>query len=213
MRPPLRIIIADDHALFRQGLRSMLTKLHPDVSVVAEVERASDIAPVLARTPCDVLLLDLQMEDRSALADIRGFVRQVRVVVVTASQRSDEALAALHAGARGIVFKRFAVETLMEAIRAVMDGHVWMPPALQGELAAQAFEPAPRTLTSRERDIVRLVGQGFQNPEIAQRLSISEVTVKSHLNNVFHKLKIRDRVGLTLYAIRLGLVGINEKAG
>jgi DNA-binding NarL/FixJ family response regulator len=212
MRAPLRIIIADDHALFRQGLRAMLTKLHPDVSVVAEVERASDIAPVLARTPCDVLLLDLQMEDRSALADIRGFVRQVRVVVVTASQRSDEALAALHAGARAIVFKRFAVETLMEAIRAVMDGHVWMPPALQGELAAQAFEPAPRTLTSRERDIVRLVGQGFQNPEIARRLSISEVTVKSHLNNVFHKLKIRDRVGLTLYAIRLGLAGINEKA-
>src|SRR5262249_10917448 len=158
--------------------------------------RVADVASTLARTPCDVLLLDLQMEDRSALSDIRGFVRQVRVVVVTASQRPEEALAALHAGARAVVFKRFAVETLMEAIRAVMDGHVWMPPALQGELAAQAFSPAPRMLTSRERDIVRLVGQGFQNPEIAKRLAISEATVKSHLNNVFHKLKVRDRVGL-----------------
>ena len=212
MGAPLRVIIADDHMLFRQGLRSMLVKLHPDVAVVAEVERVSDIGPTLARTPCDVLLLDLQMEDRSALADIRGFVRQARVVVVTASQRPEEALAALHAGARAVVFKRFAVETLMEAIRAVMDGHVWMPPALQGELAARVFSPAPRTLTSRERDIVRLVGRGFQNPEIAKRLSISEVTVKSHLNNVFHKLEVRDRVGLTLYAIRLGLVGIDEKA-
>ncbi len=212
MPASLRVIIADDHVLFRQGLKSMLVKLHPEVSVVAEVERASEIAPALARTPCDLLLLDLQMEDRNALADIRSFARRASVVVVTASQRSEEALAALHAGARAVVFKRFAVETLMEAVRAVMEGHVWMPPALQSQMTAQMFEPAAKVLTSREREIVRLVGLGFQNPEIAQRLSIGEATVKSHLNNVFHKLKIRDRVGLTLYAIRLGLVGINEKA-
>jgi DNA-binding NarL/FixJ family response regulator len=212
MPASLRVIIADDHALFRQGLKSMLVKLHPEVSVVAEVERASEIAPALARTPCDLLLLDLQMEDRNALADIRSFARRARVVVVTASQRSEEALAALHAGARAVVFKRFAVETLMEAVRAVMEGHVWMPPALQSQMTAQMFEPAAKALTSREREIVRLVGLGFHNPEIAQRLSISEVTVKSHLNNVFHKLQIRDRVGLTLYAIRLGLIGIHEKA-
>ena len=212
MQAPLRVIIADDHVLFRQGLKSMLVKLHPEVSVVAEVERVSEIAPALARTPCEILLLDLQMEDRSALADIRVFARHVRVVVVTASQRTEEALASLHAGARAVVFKRFAVETLMEALRAVMEGHIWMPPALQSEMATQMFDAAPKTLTSREREIVRLVGLGFQNPEIAERLSISEVTVKSHLNNVFHKLKIRDRVALTLYAIRLGLVGINEKA-
>jgi len=213
MPASLRVIIADDHVLFRQGLKSMLVKLHPEVSVVAEVERASEIAPALARTPCDLLLLDLQMEDRNALADIRSFARRARVVVVTASQRSEEALAALHAGARAVVFKRFAVETLMEAVRAVMEGHVWMPPALQSQMTAQMFGPAAKVLTSREREIVRLVGLGFQNPEIAQRLSIGEATVKSHLNNVFHKLKIRDRVGLTLYAIRLGLVGINEKTG
>jgi DNA-binding NarL/FixJ family response regulator len=213
MPASLRVIIADDHMLFRQGLKSMLVKLHPEVSVVAEVERVAEIAPTLARTPCDILLLDLQMEDRSALTDIRSFARHVRVVVVTASQCPEEALAALHAGARAVVFKRFAVETLMEAVRAVTEGHVWMPPALQSEMAAQVVEGAPKMLTSREREIVRLVGLGFHNPEIAQRLAISEVTVKSHLNNVFHKLDIRDRVGLTLYAIRLGLVGINEKAG
>jgi len=212
MPASLRVIIADDHVLFRQGLKSMLVKLHPEVSVVAEVERASEIAPALARTPCDLLLLDLQMEDRNALADIRSFARRARVVVVTASQRPEEALAALRAGARAVVFKRFAVETLMEAVRAVMEGHVWMPPALQSQMTAQMFEPAGKALTSREREIVRLVGLGFHNPEIAQRLSISEVTVKSHLNNVFHKLQIRDRVGLTLYAIRLGLIGIHEKA-
>ena len=211
MARPLRVIIADDHVLFRQGLMSMLTKLHPEVTVAGEVDSVGEVATVLARTPCDILLLDLQM-DRNALADIEGFARRVRVVVVTASQDPAEALAALRAGARAIVFKRFAVETLMEALRTVTEGHIWMPPALQTELTARMFEPDTKALTSREREIVRLVALGFHNPEIAQRLSISEVTVKTHLNNVFHKLEVRDRVGLTLYALRLGLIGVHEKA-
>jgi DNA-binding NarL/FixJ family response regulator len=87
-----------------------------------------------------------------------------------------------------------------------------MPPALQTELTAQMSQSAAETLTSREREIVRHVALGFRNAEVARRLSISEVTVKTHLNNVFQKLKIRDRVELTLYAIRTGLIGIHEKA-
>ena len=213
MKTPLRIMIADDHALFRQGLKSMLVNLHPEAAVVvAEVDSVVEVAPALARTACDVLLLDLQME-RNALTDIAMFARRVRVVVVTASQHPAEALAAIRAGARAVVFKRFAVETLMEALRSVADGHVWMPPALQSELTAQMSGPAPKTLTSRERDIVRLVALGLRNEEIAERLAIGEVTVKTHLNNVFHKLDVRDRVGLTLYALRLGLIGIHEQAG
>jgi len=211
MAAPIRIIIADDHALFRQGLRSMLVNLHPDISVVAEVESVSEVTRALAATPCDVLLLDLQM-DRNALADIGSFARRAKVVVVTASQDPAEALAAIRAGAKALVFKRFAVETLVEAVRTVRDGHVWLPPALQSELTARLAEPDTKALTSREREIVRLVALGLQNPEIARRLSISDVTVKTHLNNVFHKLEVRDRVGLTLYAIRIGLVGINERA-
>jgi DNA-binding NarL/FixJ family response regulator len=78
-------------------------------------------------------------------------------------------------------------------------------------MAARMSKPAAKTLTSRERDIVRLVALGLHNPEIAERLSITDVTVKSHLNNVFRKLEIRDRVGLTLYALRLGLIGIHER--
>jgi DNA-binding NarL/FixJ family response regulator len=207
---PLRMIIADDHMLFRQGLRSMLVNLHPHVTVVAEVERVEEIPPLLGRKACDVLLLDLQM-DRSALADIPGFARSVRVVVVTASQHPAEAIAAMRAGARAVVFKRFAVETLMEAVQTVLNGQVWLPPVLQTELARMA-EPDGKVLTAREREIVRLIALGFRNDEIARRLAIEEVTVKTHINNVFRKLEVRDRVGLTLYAIRLGLIGINEKA-
>ena len=83
---------------------------------------------------------------------------------------------------------------------------------MQSELTARLTEPDAKALTSREREIVRLVALGFQNSEIAQRLEIGDATVKTHLNNVFHKLEVRDRVALTLYAIRLGLVGIHEKA-
>src|SRR5262245_54164046 len=148
--------------------------------------------------------------DRNALADIGSFAR-AKVVVVTASQDAAEALAAIRAGARAVVFKRFAVETLVEALRAVREGHVWLPPALQSELTARLAEPDAKALTSREREIVRLVALGFQNPEIARRLEISDATVKTHLNNVFHKVEARDRVALTLYAIRTGIVGIHEK--
>jgi len=211
MAAPLRLVIADDHMLFRQGLKSMLVHLHANVSVVGEVERVDEIGPLLGRIGCDVLLLDLQM-DRNALAEIPAFARKVRVVVVTASQKLAEALAAIRAGARAVVFKRFAVETLMEAVRTVTDGHVWLPPTLQTELTAQLAEPDTKSLTGRERDIVRLIALGFHNDEIARRLSIGEVTVKTHINNVLRKLDVRDRVGLTLYALRFGLIGIDENA-
>ncbi len=206
---PLRVAIADDHALFRQGLRSILS-LQDDVHVVAEAERAGELDAMLARTPCELLLLDLQME-RSCLADIERLAERVGVVVVTASERPDDALAALRAGARAVVFKRFALETLMDALRAAADGHVWMPTSLQAQLTAQLRVPASEQLTPREREVVRHVALGLRNAEVARRLFISEVTVKTHLNNVFQKLGLRDRVGLTLYAIRTGIIGAHEQ--
>jgi DNA-binding NarL/FixJ family response regulator len=208
MAAPLRITIADDHVLFRQGLKSLL-KLHEDMVVVGEAGRVDDIQPLLDGTGCDILLLDLQM-DRSCLADIEALAARVAVVVVTASQRPEDALAALRAGARAVVFKRFALETLTDAIRAAAEGNVWMPPSLQAQLTAQLRVPVMEKLTPRERDIVRHVALGMRNSEVAKRLFISEVTVKTHLNNVFQKLGLRDRVGLTLYAIRMGLIGVHE---
>jgi DNA-binding NarL/FixJ family response regulator len=208
MNSPLRIAIADDHALFRQGLKSILG-LQDGIEVVAEVERARDLVPMLDGTPCDVLLLDLQME-RSCLSDIEGLSARVPVIVVTATEREEDALAALQAGARGIVFKRYALDTLMDAIRAAAAGDVWMPPALQSRLMAQLRVPLNDRLTPREREIVREVARGLRNAEVAQRLFISEVTVKTHLGNIFQKLGLRDRVGLTLYAIRVGIVGAHE---
>ena len=203
---PIRVAIADDHALFRQGLRSLLT-LRPEMTVVAEADRVDALHPMLADVDCDVLLLDLQM-DRSSLADIGQLASKTRVIVVTASEHPEDALAAIRAGASGVVFKRFAVETLVDAIRTVADGRVWVMPTLHG---AEAVEPALEPLTAREREIVRHVALGLRNAEVATRLAIREDTVKTHLNNVFQKLGVRDRVQLTLYALRRGLIGMHER--
>jgi len=187
-----------------------MLRLQPDLAVVAEVERAGEIRPTLEHTPCDVLLLDLQM-DRSSLSDVAVLAERAKVIVVTATERVEDTLVAIQAGARAVVFKRFAIETLMMAIRAVMDGHVWMPPSLQAEVTAHLREPQGVVLTRREREIVRHVALGLRNAEVAQLLGITEVTVKTHLNNVFQKLGFRDRVELALYAVRTGIIGVHER--
>jgi len=187
-----------------------MLRLQPHIEVVAEMERASDLLVNVALASCDVLLLDLQME-RSSLADIEELVERVAVIVVTASERADDATVALRAGARGVVFKRFALETLMTAIDTVVRGDVWLPPAVQTRIASQLRQPQTAVLTRRERDVVRQVALGLRNSEVAKQLGISELTVKTHLNNIFHKARVRDRVELALYAIRMGIVGAHER--
>ena len=206
---PIRVVIADDHALFRQGLKSLL-RSRPDTVVVAETDRVEGLAALLAATPCDVLLLDLQME-RSAVAEIETLATCARVIVVTANEYSDEPLAAMRAGARAVVYKRFAVETLLDAIRAVAGGDVWMPPSLQTRVAGLMVDADRQRLTRRELDVVRHVAMGMKNADIARRLFISEETMKAHLSHVFAKLGVRDRVELTLHALRAGIVGLHER--
>ena len=177
--------------------------LQPDVEIIGEVERAKDLEAALDSTACDVLLLDLQM-DRWMGNDIEALSRRTKVLVLTASERIEDALSSMRKGARAIVQKRFAIETLMEAIRATANGLVWMPPSLQTELAAQMGNASEQRLTAREGEIARFVAEGLRNAEIAQRLAISESTVKTHLNNIFQKLHLRDRVELALHALRIG---------
>ncbi|MEA2625177.1 MAG: two-component system, NarL family, nitrate/nitrite response regulator NarL [Candidatus Binatota bacterium] len=209
MAGPLRILIADDHALFRQGLRSLLA-LQDGMEVVAETESAANLPRLLDETPCDVLLLDLQME-RNSLADVRSLAEKVAVIVVTSSERPEDAFEAIRAGARGVVLKRFAVENLIEALEAVRRGEAWMPTTLQTYLAAGMRGEPGGPLSPREREITRWVALGLRNSEVARKLFISEQTVKTHLNNIFQKLGFRDRVELALYAVRVGLVGIHER--
>jgi two-component system NarL family response regulator len=205
MQTPVRLIIADDHALFRQGLKSLL-QLQQEIEVVAEIERSSELQPTLAKTPCDVLLLDLQM-DRWMMDDIPELTKSTAVIILSANETGENGVQALRLGARAVVHKRFAIETLMTAIQTVRDGLVWMPPTVQAEFAEQSSSTAKR-LTARELEIVRFVAVGLRNAEVAERLSITESTVKTHLNNIFQKLAVRDRLELAHYAIKIGLVAV-----
>jgi DNA-binding NarL/FixJ family response regulator len=208
-RKPIRVAIADDHALFREGLR-LLLELEKDVKVVAEIEFANDLAPTLSKTSCDILLLDLNM-DRSVLGDIERLSRITKVIVLTGSERLDEMVAAFRSGARGIVRKTHASETLVKAMRAIAEGMIWMPPDVQSQLTAVESVGEVNPLSAREREVVRYVAVGFRNAEVARRLAISEGTVKVHLSNIFQKLNVRDRVELTLYALRSGLITIPDR--
>jgi len=178
-------------------------KLKPFVDEHKRLEAA------LAAKPCDVLLLDLQMEHWS-MDQIPELAHKTAVLILTADERVEIGLTALRLGARAIVHKRFAIESLITAIQAVADGLVWMPPAIQAALVAQDGSTAKK-LTPRESEIVRYVALGMRNAEVATRLSLSESTVKSHLTNIFQKLGIRDRIELTRYAIKTGLVTVQDR--
>lgn len=202
----IRIVIADDHALFREGLKSLL-RLRPAVEIVGEAESLDSLDALLSANPCDVLLLDLQMEKWS-IDEIPRLARATSVILLTANESVDNGMAALRMGARAVVHKHFAFETLMAAISAVAAGQVWMPPSIQGAFAGDLSKPR---LTARELEIVRYVGSGLRNNEVAERLALSENTIKTHLAKIFDKLGLRDRQDLLHYAIRTGLVAVRDR--
>jgi len=183
-----------------------LLLLQPDTQVVAEIESSDDVAPMVSGTASDILLLDLQM-DRWMMEDIPQLSRLINVIVLTASESAENGVRALRLGAKGVVQKRFAIETLMMAVKSVADGMVWMPPTVQTEFARQE-STSGKELTPRECEIVRYVASGMRNNEVGERLSITESTVKTHLNNIFQKLGLRDRLELTHYAIKTGMVAV-----
>ena len=201
----VRVAIADDHAVVREGLKALF-EITPDIEVVGEVESADEVMATVERTRCDVLLLDLQM-DRWVMDEIGALAGTTKVVVLTGNDINDVLINALLRGARAIVKKTFAPENIREAIRAVVSGSVWMPAELRDQLATRSRTEVGEGLSARESEIVRYVAVGMRNAEVADKLAITEGTVKVHLNNIFKKLGIRDRVELTLYAIRHHLIG------
>jgi DNA-binding NarL/FixJ family response regulator len=199
-----RVVLADDHKMFRDGLRSFLGR-RPELEIVAEVERAADLRAAIEAHRCDIVILDLQM-DRWMMSEIVWLARSAIVAVLTASESLDDAVNALKHGARAVIPKRLAVHDLIEAISALIEGRLWLPDELQAEIVARLNASPTSNLTVRESQIARYVALGLRNAEIARRLSITEATVKSHLNNTFQKLGLRDRSALIRYAIRCGLV-------
>ena len=218
MLPPRkrRLVLVDDHTLFRDGLRTIL-QMEDDIEVIADVESAEDIVELVWQLKPDLLLLDIRMPTGNGLEAVPAVVRispDTRVLVLTACDEQEEHVRALMLGAKGVVLKDSARNTLIEAIRTVCRGGFWIDPRMRRTVAdevAQSGTSGGSTrrghtgLTDRELEIVRLVASGQKNKEVSAALTISERTVKTHLQNIFQKLGVRDRVALVMYALQHGL--------
>ena len=209
---PIRIALADDHPVFRDGLRKLLS-LERDFEVVAEAQDGTEVVDILVEVEPDVLLLDLHMPQRDGIATLKGVDHhqlKTKVIVLTASEDPRQHVHALKQGASGIVLKQSATKLLAESIRKVHQGGIWLDAKGTAALMEHVFgsttdNPAEtrknRGLSGREKEVVALVAQGFKNKEIASKLYVAEQTVKNHLHKIFDKLGVADRVELALYAL------------
>jgi two-component system, NarL family, nitrate/nitrite response regulator NarL len=221
-KPKIRIVVADDHPIFRDGLCKLLS-LEEDFEVVAQASDGRQVLEVLQQLEPDILLLDLKMPGMDGLATLQRLQatkNKTRVIVLTASDDKNEFVQAMKLGTSGIVLKQTATDLLIKSIRKVHDGEIWLDSHTTAEvirrfvsaddMAPLPHQAAPRErerspLSQREREIVALVAQGFKNKEMAEKMFISEQTVKNHLHNIFDKLGVSDRLELALYAIHNNL--------
>jgi two-component system nitrate/nitrite response regulator NarL len=199
---PIRIIIADDHAIFRDGLRRLLAT-QPDFQVVGEASDGKEAIALAQSMKPDVLLLDLAMPRVPGMEVLRELSRQempVRTLLLTAAIQPFAVTSALQLGARGIVLKASPPEMLLKSIRSVHEGQFWVG----SEPVASWAKPGQSTsgfgLTSREVEIISAIKQGSSNREIAGQLAISEETVKRHLSNIYGKLGVSSRLELAVLA-------------
>lgn len=219
---PIKVVIADDHALFREGLRRILS-LEKDVLVVGEASRGDEITKIAERAKPDVLLLDLKMPKGDVvqtLLELNEKTPATKVIILTAFSEDENILNAAKGGAKGYVMKGVASTTLLQAIKTAHRGGIWIdketPSAESFEEIAQAQhgktvmdqadEPV-KNLTKRELEVLRLVAEGLTNEEIGKRVFISEKTVKTHLTNIFDKLKVNNRFKAALLIMNRGSDG------
>ena len=212
------VLIVEDHGIVRAGLR-MLLKNWPQLSVVGEASNRAEALDVTIREQPNIILLDIYLESESSLSflpELLAASPQSRVIMLTAASDQEVHRRAVRLGASGIVLKSEAASVLAEAVDKVRGGQMWLQPSLVAGLLSELAQPdrAPAgdpetariaSLTEREREVIALVAQGLPNKHIADRLSISDVTVAHHLTAIFNKLGVASRLELALYASKHGL--------
>jgi DNA-binding NarL/FixJ family response regulator len=211
---PLSALIADDHPLFRKGLRALLESM-PDIDLIGEARSGQEAVEMAVDRQPDLVLMDLQMPEGSGLAATREISKNspsVRILVVTLFEDDDSVFAALRAGARGYILKDTDEEEMMRAIRAVGEGEAIFSPAIATRLIdyfATTRQEVPKEilpeLTLREREILALIARGDTNAGIAESLMISLKTVRNHVSNIYSKLQVADRAQAAIRARDAGL--------
>lgn len=204
----IRILVADDHPLFREGVVHSLNT-EPDMTVIGETTSSEAALSKTRDLLPDVVLLDVNMPGHSGLvaaAEIAHACPAVKIVMLTVSEHEEDLLAALKAGARGYVLKGVSARELADVVRAVASGEIYVSPSLAAGMLLELtrerrLDPLDR-LTAREKEVLRLVAEGLTNREVGERLGLAEKTVKHYMTNVLSKLHVRSRVEAALLAAR-----------
>ena len=216
----LKVLVVDDHALFRRGLQ-MVLKSEGDIEVVGEAADGNEAVEKAQESMPDVILMDVRMPHRSgieATQQIKELLPHVKILMLTISDEEADLYEAIKAGASGYLLKEISIDEVADAIRSVFAGHSRLSPSMAAKLlqefaamskrAAEARQlPAPR-LTDREMEVLRLVAQGLNNRDIAKELFISENTVKNHIRNILEKFHLHSRMEAVVYAVREKLLEI-----
>jgi DNA-binding NarL/FixJ family response regulator len=218
---PIRVLVVDDHALFRRGLEMVLAQ-EPDIEVVGEAADGSEAVDQAADLLPDIVLMDIRMPRRSgieACTGIKEVAPSARIIMLTMSDEEGDLYEAIKAGASGYLLKEISIEEVATAIRAVAGGQSLISPAMATKLLTEFASlvkkddersqvPMPK-LTERELDVLRLVSRGMNNRDIGQQLFISENTVKNHVRNILDKLQLHSRMEAVVYAVREKLFEIS----
>jgi DNA-binding NarL/FixJ family response regulator len=209
---PIRILIADDHPIVRAGLQDVLSS-QPDFEVIAEAKNGAEAVALADRLRPHVVLTDLsmpQMDGVTAIGKIKAEHQDIHILVLTTYNSDSDVLPAIEAGAIGYLLKDSPREELFEAIRAAAQGKPLLTSSIAARLMERMRGPAVEALSSREIDVLKLVAKGASNREIADRLYITEATVKSHLIRIYSKLGVADRTAAVTKALEQGILRLGQ---
>jgi two-component system nitrate/nitrite response regulator NarL len=225
-KPPIGILLVDDHAVIRAALRMLIEK-QPGMVVVGEAGNKAEAVAIAARELPEIIVLDLNLGEESGAAFIPELLRvseESKIIILTGVKDPEEHRGAMRQGAMGIVLKDTSAETLIKAVHRVNAGELWLDRNSTAKLVTgmrrdlddpkpMPAEDASAQLTTREREVIALVGEGLKNKQIADRMSISEATARHHLTSILKKLNVSDRLELLIYAYQNNLVNIKRGNG